>query len=62
MESMTASEIRQLRLSLGLTQKEMATRVSVSTQTIKSWELGRRRPVSTAVKVLQAIKEEKPHA
>ena len=44
----TADQIRTLRLSLRLTQKEFAARLGVSTGTVSSWEQGRCEPGTLA--------------
>ena len=44
----TADQIRSLRLSLRLTQKEFAARLGVSTGTVSSWEQGRCEPGTLA--------------
>lgn len=41
---MTASEIRQLRARLGLTQQELASKLQVALATVASWEQARKRP------------------
>lgn len=40
-------EVRQARLTLGLTQKEFAKRLGVSQQIVYQWERGEREPLGT---------------
>lgn len=42
---MTPTEIRSLRKSLGLTQKDMAKQVGVNIFTVRRWETGKAKPL-----------------
>jgi len=48
-------EIRDIRLRLGLTQGLMGGIVGVSTKTVEAWEVGYRRPSSSALRVLAEL-------
>lgn len=52
------SEIKELRLSLGLTQKEFAEAVGVSLSAVKQWELGYCCPSPSHTKMIAEIKAE----
>ena len=41
----TPKDIRKLRRSLGITQKELGRRVSVCESAVCQWEFGKRHPV-----------------
>lgn len=47
---MTAQEIKQLRLDLGLTQQALAEQVGVAVTTVHRWEAGKRRPTTLALR------------
>src|SRR5262245_15339057 len=48
--------LRQLREQRGISQSTLATRVGVSEETLRAWELGRRRPgKDTVVKLATAL-------
>ena len=48
-------QIKSIRTRLGLTQSLMGGVVGVSTKTIESWEIGYRRPSSSAMRVLAEL-------
>jgi len=48
-------QIKSIRTRLGLTQGLMGGIVGVSTKTIEAWEIGYRRPSSTAMRVLAEL-------
>ena len=48
-------QIKDIRARLGLTQGLMGGIVGVSTKTIEAWEIGYRRPSSTAMRVLAGL-------
>jgi len=48
-------QIKDIRTRLGLTQVLMGGVVGVSTKTIEAWEIGYRRPSSTAMRVLAEL-------
>jgi len=52
----TQIDIRALRLSLGLTQQELAARIGVDQSTVSNWERdGGTTPRGPALKLLQSI-------
>lgn len=54
---MTAQEIKDLRLELGLSQSEFADRILTSIHTLRSWEQGHRNPKVAVIKAMQKLKE-----
>jgi putative transcriptional regulator len=46
-------DVVALRRFTGLTQQEFAEALSISVQTLRNWEQGRRRPEGTAVALLR---------
>ena len=52
----TPSEVRNIRLSLELTQYEFAYLMGVSQNTVESWESGRSKPHGSACRILSMIK------
>jgi len=48
-------QIRDIRVRLGLTQVLMGGIVGVSTKTVEAWEIGYRRPSSSAMRVLAEL-------
>jgi putative transcriptional regulator len=48
-------EIKSLRTRLGLTQGLMGGIIGVSTKTVEAWEIGYRRPSSSAMRVLAEL-------
>ncbi|MFQ5777871.1 MAG: helix-turn-helix domain-containing protein [Terriglobia bacterium] len=49
---MTPAQIREIRASLNASQALFARFLNVSTNTIRSWEQGARRPETSALKLL----------
>ena len=49
------NQIKNIRIRLGLTQGFMGGIVGVSKKTIEAWEIGYRRPSSTAMRVLAEL-------
>lgn len=49
----TPEELRKVRGALRLSQEEFAQLIGVSTATLQSWEIGRRRPGKLARKMLE---------
>lgn len=49
----TPEEIYRIRYQLRLTQAELAAKLGVKTDTIRSWEAGRREPGAPALKLLR---------
>jgi DNA-binding XRE family transcriptional regulator len=58
-ETMTADQIKKLRLELGLSQKEMAKQVGVSRVTITRWETGRFRPHHLCLRQIRELEKRK---
>lgn len=52
---MNKKEIKQLRQSLGLTQKELAARVRVDAVTVSRWERGQQKPSPQATRQLNRL-------
>ena len=46
---------RRVRKRLGLTQIEFSLRISVSVDTIRNWEQGKRRPTGAAYSLLKVL-------
>lgn len=51
------ADVKAIRAQLNVSQKEMATVLGTSVDTIKSWEAGRRNPTGLAVKVLAILQQ-----
>lgn len=51
---MKPDEIREARVTLGLTQVEMARVMGVDVMTISRWEVGGRNPQRLAVRLIEA--------
>jgi len=49
---------KQIRMQLGETQKEFAQKLSVSLDTVKSWEVGRRHPTGALVEMLMFLNQD----
>ena len=49
------NQIKDIRARLGLTQGLMGGIVGVSTKTVEAWEIGYRRPSSSAMRVLAEL-------
>lgn len=54
--NITPAEIRDLRASLGLTQREFALRYDVPLESLRNWEQERRRPDTVANLLLQLVR------
>ena len=52
---MDNTDIKQLRMRLGLTQKELATRLKLDAITISRWERGTQRPSNLARRQLARL-------
>ena len=52
---MTPEAINELRARLGLTQKELATRLKVDTLTVSRWERGVQTPTLRAITKMQRL-------
>lgn len=48
-------DVKELRLSLGVSRAEFADAVGASPALVQSWELGRRAPSGVAVKLLALL-------
>jgi|2_EtaG_2_1085320.scaffolds.fasta_scaffold00268_24 DNA-binding transcriptional regulator YiaG len=53
---MTGKEIKQLRLTLNLTQVELAEMLNINVVTISRWEGGKFQPSPLAQKALSALR------
>jgi putative transcriptional regulator len=51
----TPPQIREIRMRLGLTQGLMGGIVGVSNKTVEAWEIGYRRPSSSAMRILAEL-------
>ena len=51
----TASEVRQIRAGLNMSQPIFAMLLQVSKKTVQSWEQGTRRPQQSSARLLQFI-------
>ena len=54
-KNMNSKDIKELRKSLGLTQKELAGRVKVDAITVSRWERGEQRPTQLTLKRLARL-------
>lgn len=52
------SEIKDIRLSTGLSQKEFAQKYHISIKSLQNWEQDRRTPPESTVYMLRKIVEE----
>ena len=52
---MTPEAINELRTRLGLTQKELATRLKVDAITVSRWERGSQAPTLRAIAKMQRL-------
>ncbi len=55
---MTPSQLRALRLRLGMTQAEFSCAYRLSLRTVQNWEQGRDSPVGAAPVLLMLIERE----
>lgn len=53
-----ASDAREARLKLGLSQREFAALIGTGVGTVRKWELGTRRPSGAARTLIQVIRTE----
>lgn len=53
-----ATDAREARLKLGLTQREFASFIGTGVGTVRKWELGARRPSGAARTLIEVIKTE----
>ena len=51
-------DIKQLRIDLGLTQREFAARLSTTVTTVSRWERGEAKPNLMARALIERLKEE----
>ena len=54
-EQLDADSVRAARASLGWSRRQLAERLAVSYETVKSWETGRRPCSGSAALLLQAL-------
>lgn len=59
---MEASEIKELRARLGLTQESIAHQLGVSYQTVNRWENGLTKPSNMAIEKLKKLINKKVRA
>ena len=52
---MTASELKEVRLRLGLSQQAMSAAMGVHRQTWVKWERGERTPDNAALRLIEAL-------
>lgn len=55
---MTPEEIRALRKSTGLTQRQFAAKIPCSHHSIRAYEQGKRKPFPALIKLLKQVAEE----
>ncbi len=53
-----AGRVQGMRQRAGLTQKEFASMVGVSSKTLENWEQGRRQPTGPAAVLLAVLEQE----
>ncbi|AVK63955.1 transcriptional regulator [Lactobacillus sp. CBA3606] len=54
----SATEIKAIRAEIEVTQRVLATVLSVSPRTVESWESGKSRPSRSASRLLEIIKKQ----
>jgi putative transcriptional regulator len=52
------TDVREARLKLGLSQREVASFIGTAVGTVRKWELGTRRPSGAARALIEVIKSE----
>jgi len=60
-ENEISKMIKGLRVSLGLTQEQLAAKVGVTFSTINRWENGRGKPSPLAMKQIEGLQKEFDH-
>lgn len=53
-----AKKIKNIRLSLRLTQEQFAQKIGVSFSTVNGWERGKRKPSPLALKQIETLSKE----
>lgn len=56
---MDKSEIKEIRLALGLSQRRLANKLGVSKLSVYKWEAGRSVPHPVFVKMIMELRDEK---
>ncbi|MBQ3566001.1 MAG: helix-turn-helix domain-containing protein [Oscillospiraceae bacterium] len=56
LQNFSASEIREIRNNLGLTQALFGAVIGVSTKTVEAWETGTNQPNGAAKRIISLIK------
>lgn len=57
-ETFDATEIKEIRISTGLTQKKFAAFMGVSVKTVEAWESGRNHPEGSSCRLLTLTKND----
>ena len=52
------AEIREIRVSLGMTQVVFADSIGVSPKTVEAWETGRNKPIGPARRILSMVQSD----
>lgn len=55
---LTSAEIKDIRLSFGMTQATFAEAIGVSVKTVEAWEAGTNKPIGIARRFLSVIKSD----
>ena len=53
---LTSAEIRDIRLSFGMTQATFAEAIGVSVKTVEAWEAGTNKPIGAVRRFLSVLK------
>ena len=57
LESVTSTEIKEIRINTGLTQALFAKYMGVSVKTVEAWEAGRNHPDGAACRLLSITRQ-----
>lgn len=55
---LSSAEIKDIRISLGMTQATFAEAIGVSVKTVEAWEAGTNKPIGIARRFLSVIKSD----
>lgn len=61
MKPMPPEGIKALRKKLGISRQELAMAIPVGLETVKSWELGRRKPDDPAIHIMRILGKKPEH-